>query len=164
MNRRSIGASLILGTFIALGCNSPQRAEKEAREAQQRADEEAAKARAQAEHTASQAQANANDQIREADRVLAEKKADFQQSKQKELDDLNHRIDEVRTKATTAKTDVKVAVDAALTEAGRRRADVDADLRALEIASAADLDRVEGRIDQDLSLFRKSVSEAEKKI
>jgi hypothetical protein len=164
MNCRIVGTSIVLGTLIAAGCNSAARSEKEAREAQQRADDEAARARAQAEHTASNAQANANEQQREADRILTEKKADFQQSKQKELDDLNNRIDRVRTKATTAKPDVKASVDAALVEANKRRANVDVEMRSLDTAAANDLDRVEDRINQQIALFKKSVDEAEHRV
>src|SRR5437762_13879559 len=100
MQSRIIGASIILGALLPAACDSATRAEKEAREAQLKADEEAARARAQAEQTAARAQTNANDQAREADRILTEKKTDFQQSKQKELVDLNHRVDAVRTMAS----------------------------------------------------------------
>src|SRR5206468_12543614 len=136
--RRIVGPSIILGRLGVAACNNAARSEKEAREAQLRADEEAAKARAQAEQTAAKAQANANDQAREADRIPMEKKSDFRASKQKELDDLNSRIDQVRAKVTTAKNDVKTSVDAALAEATQRRAAVEAELRSLDAAVATD--------------------------
>lgn len=164
MDRRIVGASFIVATLLAAGCNSPSKAEKEAREAQQRADDEAARARAQAEQTAAKAQANANDQAREADRVLVQKKDDFKQTTQKEIDDLSRRVDDVRAKATTAKNDVKASVDAALTEASQHRASVEAEMRSLESAAATDLDQVEERINQQIAQFKKAVADAEKRI
>src|SRR5205814_10242718 len=122
------------------------------------------KARAQAEEVAAKGQAAANDKAREADRILSEKKADFRQNKQQELDDLSRRVDDVRAKATTAKNDVKASVDAALTEAAQRRARVEAEMRGFESAAAAELDKAEQRINQQIAEFKKSVADAEKKI
>jgi hypothetical protein len=164
MTSRTVGTAIVLGTLLAAGCNSATKADKEAREAQQKADDEAARARSEAEQTAAKAQANANEQAREADRTLLQQKSDFRLSKQKELDDLNRRIDDVRAKSTTAKNDVKTSVDAALAEAMQRRATVESELRALDTAAAAELDQVKDRINQQLALFKKSVSEAEKRI
>lgn len=164
MTSRTIGTAIMLGTMLAAGCNSATKADKEAREAQQKADEETAKARSQAEQTAAKSQANANEQAREADRTLLQQKSDFRLSKQKELDDLNRRIDDVRAKAVSAKNQVKTSVDAALAEATQRRATVEAELRALDTAAAAELDQVKDRINEQLALFKKSVAEAEKKI
>ena len=164
MARRIIGASIMIGTLFATGCNSAERTEKAAREGQLKADEEAAKARSAAEQTAAKAQATANDMAREADRILTQKKADFRQTKQKELDELSRRVDDVRAKATTAKNDVKVSVDAALTEATQRRATVEAEMRNLETAAATELQQAEDRINQQLDQFKKSVVDAEKKI
>jgi hypothetical protein len=164
MDRRIIGASICIGTLLAAGCDSATKAEKEAREVQQKADEEAAKAHALAEQTAAKAQANANDVAREADRVLFQKKADFKSTKQKELDELSKRVDELRAKATTAKNDVKASVDSALAEATQRRANAEAELRSLESVAATELDQAEERVNQQLALFKKSVDEAEKKI
>jgi hypothetical protein len=162
--KNRIGTAIVLGTFLATGCDSAQKAEKEAREAQQKADEVAARAKEGADKTAAQAQAKANDMAREADRTLVQKKSDFRIDKQKELDELNRRIDDVRAKSTTAKSDVKASVDAALAEATQRRATVEAELRALENAAATELDQVEDRINQVLAQFKKSVSDAEKRI
>src|SRR5262245_16424801 len=99
MNSRIVGTIVILGTFPATGCDTAQKAEKEAREAQQKAEEIGAKAKEGAEETAAKAQAKANDLAREADRTLVQRKSDFRINKQKELDDLNRRIDDVRAKA-----------------------------------------------------------------
>jgi len=164
MNSRIVGTTIVLGTFLAMGCDSATKAEKAAREAQQKADEEVTKVRQQAEETAAKAQAKANEVAREADRSLVQRKSDFRIDKQKELDALNHRIDEVRAKATTAKSDVKATIDAALAEATQRRATVESELRALENAAATELDQVESRINQVLAQFKKSVSDAEKRI
>jgi outer membrane murein-binding lipoprotein Lpp len=164
MKNRIVGTTIILGTLLVAGCDTAQKAEKEAREAQQKADEVAAKARENANETAAQAQAKANDLAREADRTLVQRKSDFRIGKQKELDELNRRIDEVRAKAMTAKNDVKASIDAALAEATQRRATVESELRSLENAPATDLDQVEDRINQTLAQFKKSVSDAEKRI
>lgn len=164
MNSRIVGAAFILGTFLASGCDSATKAEKEAREAQQKADEEAVKVRQQAEQTVAKGQVKANEVAREADRTLVQRKSDFRITKQKELDDLNHRIDEVRAKALTAKNDVKASIDAALAEATQRRATVESELRALDNAAAAEVEQVEDRINQVLAQFKKSVSDAEKRI
>ena len=164
MNSRIVGTTIILGTFLAAGCDTATKAEKEAREAQQKADEVAGKVRQQAEETAAKVQAKANEAAREADRTLVQRKSDFRMNKQKELDDLNRRIDDVRAKAITAKSDVKASIDAALAEATQRRATVESELRSLENAAATEVEQVEDRINQVIAQFKKSVSDAEKRI
>ena len=164
MNNRIVGTTFILGALLAAGCDNAQKAQKEAREEQQKADEVAARAREGADETAAKAQAKANDLAREADRTLVQRKSDFRMGKQKELDELNSRIDDVRAKAMTAKNDVKASIDAALAEATQRRATVESELRSLDNAAATELDQVEDRINQTLAQFKKSVSDAEKRI
>ena len=91
-------------------------------------------------------------------------KADFRTAKQKELDELNGKIDDLRAKAQNAKPEVKAQLAAALDVVNQRKAGVDAELRTLESSTASDLEKTKDRIDQQIALFKESVREAEKRI
>jgi hypothetical protein len=150
---------------VSAACNgSAAEREMEARQAQLKAYDEAAQARAQVEERAAKEQAAANDESREAVRALTDEKAAFRRDKQKELDDLNGKIDDIRTKARSLGTDVKADVAAALDEIEKRKAEVDAELSALEASSALELEKVNDRVEERISQFKRSVSEAQKRI
>ena len=154
-----------LGLLLMAACNrSPAAEQEQARNAQQQADEKSTQYRMQADQKSAEEQAKANDQQREANRVLDKTKNDYRQKAQSELDSLTKQIDELKAKSAKATGKARVDVEQSLADATARRDAAEAQLRAVDQASADQIETAKARLDDQIAALRQSVDEAKKHI
>jgi hypothetical protein len=154
-----------LGLLFMVACNrSPAAEQEEARNAQQRADEKSAQYRVQAEQKSAEEQANANDQQREANRVLDQTKNDYRQKAQSELDGLTKQIDDLKAKSAKATGKTRMDAEQTLADATARRDTAEAQVKAIDQASADQIETVKARLDDQIAALRQTVDEAKKHI
>ena len=163
--RATTATTLILGTLFATACDrSPAKEEETARAEQRKADDKAAEYQATANQKAGEDQAKANEAARDAVRTLDATKADLKQSAQKDLDDASRKVDDLRAKSAKATGTARLNLDAALADVDNKRSTVESQIRALDEATADQVNKAKERLDQQIAQLKQSIDQASKKI
>jgi chromosome segregation ATPase len=154
-----------IGLLFLAACNqSPAKEQEAARNAQAQADEKSAQYRMQAEQKSAEEQAKANDKSREAARTLDQEKNEYRQKAQSDLDSLTKQNDDLKAKSAKATGKTRADIDHALADATSRRDAIDAQVRAIDQASADQIETVKAHLDDQIAQLRQSVNEAAKRI
>lgn len=159
-------AAFVFGTLLTVACNDLTREQRRPNEAQVRAELRAARTRAKAAQQAqqeSEARARAHAQ-REAERTLDQAKADIRASAEEDLDDLGARIDALRARSSAATGRMRSVIESWLVDIANKRSAVEARLRELDAATAAQIDEARERLNDELAEFKQSVNSAAQNI
>jgi hypothetical protein len=139
-------------------------AEQKIEKAQKEADKTIAKANQQADEESANQQAKANETVRNVHEDLLKDRNDFQVQAHKTVDDVDSKIDSLRTKAQKANTKARADFDAAMKDVEAKRAALAADLQRLENQSAQTFDAFKARVTKEIDEFKKAVDNASNKL
>jgi len=145
------------------------RAQKEANEkavkAQNEADEKAAQATAEARHDMAKGQAKANEEIRTANQDMVKQRTDFQVKAQKEVNEIDNKIDDLKVKAQKAEPKAKTDFNEAMKVVDSKRTALDTDLKTLDTqAPPQTFDSYRAMVDKEIGELKKSVDVAKQKL
>jgi len=144
------------------------KAQKEANErtmkAQNEADEKAAQANAEARHDMAKGQANANEEIRQANQDIVKQRSDFHASMQKEVNEIDNKIDDLKVKAQKDTAKPKTDFNDAMRVVDTKRAALDSDLRTLEIQVPQTFDSYRAKLGKEVDDLKKSIDVARQKL
>lgn len=138
-------------------------AEKKAAKAQAEANEKAMQAQGEANREMAKGQAKANENIREANQDLLKARSDFEVHTQKSVNDISNKIDQLKTKAQTAKPAAQQQFNIAMRDVDAKRATLDSDFRALK-EQPQSFDSLRAKVDQEVADLKKSVDVAQSKL
>jgi hypothetical protein len=140
-----------------------QAAEKRA-QAQREADEKAAKATAEARKDIAEGQTKANEDIREANQDIIKARADFHVRTQKSVNDLDHKIDSMKTDAQKAPPKAQADFVSAMRDVDTKRAALDTDLRSMDSQPIGQFDSVKAKVNKEIDDLKKSIDVAHEKL
>jgi hypothetical protein len=127
-------------------------ADKHANDTMGEANKKVGEANEEAREKIAKAQTNANDKIREANRDIGEQEASLRKWGQGKLDEVNHLIDDAKTKAQTAGPKVRSTFSSSIRDVELRRDALQTELASLETRTDTTYDKgkdeIAGRIDQ----------------
>jgi hypothetical protein len=166
---RAFGLVLLPLTLALGGCEKTQGQEnKEAAKAQGEATEKAAKAQAEANDKigkaqqdanvdAAKAQADANDKSRDANETYVKRRSDYKVSLQKQVNDLDKQLDELKIKAAKATGKAKTDAEMAMKDTEAKRTTVQNDMRMIDATPSTEWDTFKAKVDREVADFKKSV-------
>lgn len=148
--------SLLVGA-ASIACNSPDKAQKGADQAQQESNDQAAKAQREADKQKMEGESNAQQKQEQATLALTSAKTDYHAKIAALLIDVEKRRADLRASSTTSDpahardTDAKLATltgkkDVLLTDAGK-----------IDLARAGDWDALQAQLDKDINDLRMSI-------
>src|SRR5689334_2104390 len=115
-------------------------ANEKAAQAQKEADEKMMKANDEAQHDMAKGQAKANETIRQANTDIVKQRNDFHASTQKEVSEIDNKIDDLKVKAQKSSTKPKAEFSDAMKVVDSKRATLDSDLRRIDTEGAQTFD------------------------
>jgi chromosome segregation ATPase len=143
------------------------KAQREANEktlkAHNEANEKTAEANAEARQDMAKGQAKANEEIRAANQDIVKQRNDYHVSTQKEINDIDNKIDDLKVKAQKS-TKPKVEVVEALKVVDTKRAALDTDLRNLDTQVPQTFDSYRSKVDKQIDELKKSIDVARDKL
>jgi hypothetical protein len=144
------------------------KAQKEANEkamkAQNEADEKAAQANAEARHDIAKGQAKANEEIRAANQDIVKARNDFQVTTQKEVNEIDNKIDDLKVKAQKSTAKAKTDFNDAMKVVDTKRAALDTDLRSIDTQAGQTFDSYRAKVDKEIDDLKKSIDVAKQKL
>lgn len=143
--------TLVLGATLALGCDSPSKAQKEADQARQQATESADKAQREADQAKLLAQSNAEHKQQEAALTLASAKGDYKARLSKLLADIDQKVADLRADNQTAAAKKKTNNEARIANILSKRDTISKDTTLIDNATADTWDSVKKQVDADVN-------------
>jgi len=145
------------------------KAQKEANDksmkAQNEADERAAQATAEARHDMAKGQAKANEEIRSANQDMVKQRTDYQVKAQKEVNEIDNKIDDLKVKAQKAEPKRKTDFNEAMKVVDSKRSALDTDLKTLDTqVPAQTFDSYRAKVDKEIDELKKSIDVAKQKL
>jgi regulator of protease activity HflC (stomatin/prohibitin superfamily) len=144
------------------------KAQKEANDktakAQNEADDKAAQANAEARQDMAKGQARANEEIRSANQDIVKQRNDYHVSTQKELNEIDNKIDDLKVKAQKATTKPKGDFTEAMRTVDTKRAALDTDLRNIDTQPPTAFDSYRAKVDKEIDDLKKSIDVARQKL
>jgi DNA repair exonuclease SbcCD ATPase subunit len=131
--------------------------------AQNEADEKAAQANSEARHDMAKGQAKANEEIRSANQDIVKQRNDYHVTVQKEVSEIDNKIDDLKVKAQKA-TAPKADFTDAMRTVDTKRAALDSDLRTLDIQVPQTFDSYRAKVDKEVDDLKKSIDVARQKL
>src|SRR5215471_811653 len=138
-------------------------AQRKADKAQAEANQKAMEAQGEANHEMAKSQAKANENIREANQDLLKARSDFEVHTQKSVNEISNKIDQLKTKAQTAKPAAQQQFNVAMRDVDAKRATLDTDFRALK-EQPQSFDSLRAKVDREVADLKKSVDVAQSKL
>jgi hypothetical protein len=143
--------TLVLGATLALGCDTPSKAQKEADQARQQANESADKAQREADQAKLLAQSNAEHKQQEAALTLASAKSDYKARLTKLLADIDNKVADLRADSANTNAKTKANNDLRITNLMAKRDVITRDTTLIDNATADTWDNVKKQVDTDVS-------------
>jgi hypothetical protein len=144
------------------------KAQKEANDkamkAQNEADEKAAQANAEARHDMAKGQAKANEEIRSANQDIVKQRTDYHVSTQKEVNEIDNKIDDLKVKAQKSPANAKADFSDAMKVVDTKRAALDTDLRGIDTQAPQMFDSYRAKVDKQIDDLKKSIDVARQKL
>lgn len=144
------------------------KAQKEATEkamkAQNEADEKMAQANAEARHDMAKGQAKANEEIRAANQDIVKQRSDYQVTAQKQVNEIDNKIDDLKVKAQKSDNKAKVEFTDAMKVVDTKRAALDTELRTLDQQPPTTFDTYRAKVDKEIDDLKKSIDVARQKL
>ena len=144
------------------------KAQKEATEksikAQNEADEKAVRASEEANREMAKGQAKANEEIRQANQDIVKRRNDYQVRTQKEVSEIDNKIDDLKVKAQKADDKVKTEFNDAMRVVDSKRAALDTDLRNIGTQATQSFDSYKAKVDKEIDELKKSIDVARQKL
>ena len=144
------------------------KAQKEANDkmmkAQNEADEKAAQASAEARHDMAKGQAKANEEIRQANQDIVKQRNDYHVTTQKEVSEIDNKIDDLKVKAQKATAKAKTDFTDAMKVVDNKRAALDTDLRSIDNQMPQTFDSYRAKVDKEIDELKKSIDVARQKL
>jgi len=144
------------------------RAQNEANEksakAQQEADEKAMKVNDEARHDMAKGQAKANEEIRSANQDIVKQRNDYHVTAQKEVSEIDNKIDDLKVKAQKSPNKAKPEFSDAMKTVDTKRANLDSDLRSLDTQPPQAFDSYRAKVDKEIDDLKKSIDVARQKL
>jgi len=131
--------------------------------AQNEATEKTAEANAEARQDMAKGQAKANEEIRQANQDIVKQRNDYHASTQKEVNEIDNKIDDLKVKAQKS-TKPKVEVIEALKVIDTRRAALDTNLRNIDTQAPQTFDTYRSKVDKEIDELKKSIDVARQKL
>lgn len=152
--KKIVSTVALLGSVMLLACNSPEKAQKSADEARQTADEQQSKAQRVADQQKMQAEATAQQKQDQATLALTSAKNDYHSKITALLTEVDRTTADLRTANATAIASDKFKNNDKLTAIAARKSVLDADLKQVDTATAANWDTLKAQVDRDLDGVR----------
>jgi len=144
------------------------KAQKEANDramkAQNEADEKAGQASAEARHDMAKGQAKANEEIRQANQDIVKQRSDFHATVQKEVNEIDNKIDDLKVKAQKSTAKPKTDFSDAMKVVDTKRAALDSDLRNVDTQVPQTFDSYRAKVDKEIDDLKKSIDVARMKL
>jgi hypothetical protein len=132
--------------------------------AQNEADEKIVKADEEARHDIAKGQAKANEEIRQANQDIVKVRNDFHASTQKEVNEIDNKIDDLKVKAQKATNKPKPEFTDAMKTVDTKRAALDTDLRNIDTQAPHTFDSYRSKVDKQIDELKKSIDVARQKL
>ena len=139
-------------------------ANERALKAQREADEKSMKANDEARQDMAKGQAKANEQIRAANQDIVKQRTDYHASAQKEVSEIDNKIDDLKVKAQKATPKPKAEFNDAMKVVDTKRAALDTDLRNLDTQPPQTFDSYRAKVDKEIDELKKSIDVARDKL
>jgi hypothetical protein len=160
MIRCSIVATAVISLVLATACDKASDDQRNANAAQAAANDKIAAAATEATQKASAAQAEANQKVAEAHANFMKLREDYRHSTTTSLVDMDKKIDDLDTRATTATGKGKSDLETNLKQIHAARQSFGADYQTLETASATTWDAARARLDKEWTDLKALVDKA----
>jgi hypothetical protein len=128
------------------------------------ADEKMVQANEEARHDIAKGQAKANEEIRAASQDIVKARNDFHASTQKEIHEIDNKIDDLKVKAQKATDKPKPEFTEAMRVVDTKRAALDSDLRNIDTQAPHTFDSYRAKVDKQLDELKKSIDVARQKL
>lgn len=132
--------------------------------AQNEADEKIMKANEEARHDMAKGQAKANEEIRSANQDIVKARNDYHASTQKEVNEIDNKIDDLKVKAQKAPAKPKADFTDAMKVVETKRSALDTDLRNIDTQPAQTFDSYRAKVDKEIDELKKSIDVARQKL
>jgi hypothetical protein len=132
--------------------------------AQNEADEKIRKANEEARHDMAKGQANANEEIRSANQDIVKARNDYHASTQKEVNEIDNKIDDLKVKAQKAPAKPKADFTDAMKVVETKRSALDTDLRNIDTQAPQGFDSYKAKVDKEIDDLKKSIDVARQKL
>jgi len=139
-------------------------ANESANKAQREADEKIQKANEEARQDMAKGQAKANEQIRSANQDIVKKRNDYHATTQKEVSEIDNKIDDLKVKAQKSAATTKTDFNDAMKVVDTKRAALDTDLRNIDNQAAQTFDSYRAKVDKEIDELKKSIDVARDKL
>jgi hypothetical protein len=139
-------------------------ADEKAVKAQNEADEKAVKANAEARHDMAKNQAKANEEIRQVNQDIVKQRSDYHVSTQKQVNEIDSKIDDLKVKAQKSTANVKTDFSDAMKVVDTKRSALDTDLRSLDSQAEPTFDSYRAKVDKEIDDLKKSIDVARQKL
>jgi len=144
------------------------KAQREATEktmkAQNEADDKTAQANAEARQDMAKGQAKANEEIRQANQDIVKQRNDYHVTTQKEVNEIDNKIDDLKVKAQKATPKGKTEFVDAMKMVDTKRAALDTDLRNIDTQVPQTFDSYRTKVDKEIDDLKKSIDVARQKL
>jgi len=132
--------------------------------AQNEANEKTAEANAEANRDMAKGQAKANEEIRQANQDIVKQRNDYQVKTQKEITDIDNKIDDLKVKAQKSENKAKAEFSDAMRTVDSKRAALDSDLRSIDRQAGPSFDSYKAKVDKEIDELKKSIDVARQKL
>jgi colicin import membrane protein len=139
-------------------------ANEKAAKAQNEADEKIMKANDEARHDMAKGQAKANEEIRSANQDIVKQRNDYHATMQKEVNEIDNKIDDLKVKAQKAAPKPKAEFHDAMKVVDTKRAALDTDLRNIDTQAPQAFDSYRAKVDKEIDDLKKSIDVARQKL
>jgi len=132
--------------------------------AQNEADEKMGKANEEARQDMAKGQAKANEEIRQANQDIVKQRNDYHVTVQKEVNEIDNKIDDLKVKAQKNTAKPKAEFSDAMNAVSTKRAALDSDLRNLDTQAPTTFDSYRSKVDKEIDDLKKSIDVARQKL
>jgi hypothetical protein len=139
-------------------------ANEKANKAQNEADEKVVKANDEARHDMAKGQAKANEEIRSANQDIVKQRNDYHVTMQKEVSEIDNKIDDLKVKAQKSTPKPKTEFSDAMKVVDTKRAALDSDLRNIDTQAPQTFDSYRAKVDKEIDDLKKSIDVARQKL